>query len=66
LICRPFWNLPVPRAPSEDTLRSAVVFSQGDPATDVFYVRQGSIKLSVLSRTGSDAGGGPEPRGFLW
>jgi CRP-like cAMP-binding protein len=35
--------------------RSAVVFSQGDPADDVFYVQQGRIKLSVLSRTGKEA-----------
>src|SRR5215208_1998259 len=35
--------------------RSAVVFGQGDAATDVFYVQQGSIKLSVLSRTGKEA-----------
>ena len=35
--------------------RSAVVFSQGDPATDVFYLQLGSVKLSVLSRTGKEA-----------
>jgi CRP-like cAMP-binding protein len=35
--------------------RSAVVFAQGDPATEVFYVQLGSIKLSVLSRTGKEA-----------
>jgi CRP-like cAMP-binding protein len=35
--------------------RSAVIFSQGDHATDVFYVRQGRVKLSVLSRTGKEA-----------
>jgi len=35
--------------------RSAVIFAQGDPAGDVFYVQQGSIKLSVLSRTGKEA-----------
>ena len=35
--------------------RSAVVFSQGDVAADVFYVQQGSVKLSVLSRTGKEA-----------
>jgi CRP-like cAMP-binding protein len=35
--------------------RGASVFSQGDPASDVFYLRQGSIKLSVLSRTGKEA-----------
>jgi CRP/FNR family cyclic AMP-dependent transcriptional regulator len=35
--------------------RGASVFSQGDAATDVFYLQQGSIKLSVLSRTGKEA-----------
>jgi CRP/FNR family cyclic AMP-dependent transcriptional regulator len=35
--------------------RSAVIFSQGDSASDVFYIQQGSIKLSVLSRTGKEA-----------
>ena len=35
--------------------RSAVVFSQGEPATEVFYIQHGSVKLSVLSRTGKEA-----------
>jgi CRP/FNR family cyclic AMP-dependent transcriptional regulator len=35
--------------------RSAVIFSQGDPATEVFYIQEGSVKLSVLSRTGKEA-----------
>jgi CRP/FNR family transcriptional regulator, cyclic AMP receptor protein len=35
--------------------RSAVIFSQGDAATDVFYIQTGSVKLSVLSRTGKEA-----------
>src|ERR1041384_4724652 len=35
--------------------RSAVIFTQGDSATDVFYVQLGRIKLSVLSRTGKEA-----------
>ena len=35
--------------------RSAIVFSQGDAATDVFYIQDGSIKISVLSRTGKEA-----------
>jgi CRP-like cAMP-binding protein len=35
--------------------RSGVVFSQGEPATDVFYLQRGSVKLSVLSRTGKEA-----------
>ena len=35
--------------------RSSVIFSQGAPATDVLYLQQGSVKLSVLSRTGKEA-----------
>src|SRR5688500_14363938 len=35
--------------------RSAVIFSQGEAAADVFYLQQGSVKLSVLSRTGKEA-----------
>ena len=35
--------------------RGAAIFSQGDAATDVFYLQQGSVKLSVLSRTGKEA-----------
>ena len=35
--------------------RSTIIFSQGDAATDVFYIQHGSVKLSVLSRTGKEA-----------
>lgn len=35
--------------------RSAGIFSQGDLATDVFYLQQGRVKLSVLSGTGKEA-----------
>jgi len=35
--------------------RGAAIFSQGDTAADVFYLQQGSVKLSVLSRTGKEA-----------
>ena len=35
--------------------RSAVIFSQGDAATDVFYIQNGSVKLSILSRSGKEA-----------
>lgn len=35
--------------------RGAVVFSQGDRADDVFYLREGVIKLTVLSRIGKEA-----------
>jgi CRP/FNR family cyclic AMP-dependent transcriptional regulator len=31
------------------------IFAQGDPATDVMYVEQGTIRLSVLSHTGKEA-----------
>ena len=32
-----------------------VVFSQGDPCANVFYIQQGGVKLSVLSKTGRGA-----------
>jgi CRP-like cAMP-binding protein len=35
--------------------KSSVVFAQGDPAHAVFYIQKGSVKLSVLSRTGKEA-----------
>jgi CRP/FNR family transcriptional regulator, cyclic AMP receptor protein len=35
--------------------RSVVIFAQGDPATEVMYIQQGTVKLSVLSRTGKEA-----------
>jgi CRP/FNR family transcriptional regulator, cyclic AMP receptor protein len=31
------------------------VFAQGDPATSVMYVEQGTVQLSVLSHTGKEA-----------
>jgi CRP-like cAMP-binding protein len=35
--------------------RGAVVFSQGAPASSVFYIQAGGIKLSVLSSRGKEA-----------
>ena len=35
--------------------KSSVVFAQGDSAADVFYLQNGTVKLSVLSRTGKEA-----------
>ena len=35
--------------------RSAVIFAQGASCTDVMYLQQGSVKLSVLSRGGKEA-----------
>lgn len=33
----------------------AVIFAQGAPATSVFYLREGSVKLAVLSSGGKEA-----------
>ncbi|MBI3049695.1 MAG: Crp/Fnr family transcriptional regulator [Acidobacteria bacterium] len=35
--------------------RGAVVFAQGTPASSVFYIQDGSIKLSILSPGGKEA-----------
>jgi CRP/FNR family transcriptional regulator, cyclic AMP receptor protein len=42
------------RAP-EEYQRGEVIFSQGDPASDVGYLQKGAIKVSVLSRIGKEA-----------
>jgi CRP/FNR family cyclic AMP-dependent transcriptional regulator len=34
---------------------SALVFSQGDPATTIMYVESGTVRLSVVSHTGKEA-----------
>jgi CRP-like cAMP-binding protein len=31
------------------------LFTQGEPATSVFYIEEGAVKLSVLSKTGKEA-----------
>jgi CRP-like cAMP-binding protein len=35
--------------------RGSIVFAQGAPANSVFYIQQGGVKLSVLSRLGKEA-----------
>jgi CRP/FNR family transcriptional regulator, cyclic AMP receptor protein len=35
--------------------RGAVIFAQGTPASSVFYIQDGGVKLSVLSSTGKEA-----------
>ena len=35
--------------------RGDVVFAQGDPGDHVFYIQQGAVKLSVLSKAGRQA-----------
>lgn len=32
-----------------------IIFSQGEPSDAVMYIQQGSVKISVLSRTGKEA-----------
>jgi len=34
---------------------SAPIFAQGDPAKAIFYIREGKVKLSVVSRQGKEA-----------
>ena len=35
--------------------RAEVIFSQGDPCESVFYIQEGGVRLSVLSKTGREA-----------
>src|SRR5471030_478972 len=35
--------------------RNQIVFSQGDPADSVFYIREGKVKVTVLSEQGKEA-----------
>src|SRR3954462_3093472 len=35
--------------------KGKLVFAQGHPSDDVMYIQKGSIKISVLSRTGKEA-----------
>jgi len=44
----------VPIAASEHPPR-AIIFSQGEPATTVFYIQSGSVQISVVSHAGKEA-----------
>ena len=46
------------RLPVERTSlnRGEVVFAQGTPATSVLFLQTGTVKLSVVSRGGKEAG----------
>jgi CRP-like cAMP-binding protein len=35
--------------------RGETIFQQGDPSRDVFYIQDGGVKLSVISRAGREA-----------
>src|SRR5437764_12482250 len=38
-----------------DLKKNQVLFSQGDPADAVFYIKKGNIKLTVVSQRGKEA-----------
>jgi CRP-like cAMP-binding protein len=38
-----------------DFHKNEIIFSQGDPAKAVFYLRRGLVRLSITSRTGKEA-----------
>jgi CRP/FNR family cyclic AMP-dependent transcriptional regulator len=38
-----------------DFARGTTIFVQGDPATSVMYIEQGTVRLSVLSHSGKEA-----------
>lgn len=38
-----------------DFQKNEIIFSQGDPAKAVFYLRKGLVRLSVTSHTGKEA-----------
>jgi CRP/FNR family cyclic AMP-dependent transcriptional regulator len=42
-------------ATSRDYAQAAVIFSQGEPADAVYYIRSGRVKLSLLSARGKEA-----------
>ena len=52
---REFLDTPGLRRRITKHARSSVIFAQGSPADEVYYVQQGSVKISVLSRTGKEA-----------
>jgi CRP-like cAMP-binding protein len=39
----------------ESLSRNQIVFSQGSPAADVFYIQRGGVKLTVVSGVGKEA-----------
>ncbi len=35
--------------------KGQIVFSQGDPADEVFYIQKGKVKVTVISEQGKEA-----------
>jgi CRP/FNR family cyclic AMP-dependent transcriptional regulator len=50
-----FLNSPGVARTLVDYQPAAAIFSQGDPSDTVLYIQHGSVKLSVLSKTGKEA-----------
>ena len=50
-----FLNAPGLARKFVDYRSAEVIYSQGDPSEAVLYIQSGSVKLSVLSRTGKEA-----------
>ena len=46
--------------------RGEVIFRQGDPCDSVLYVKDGGVKISVLSKTGKQAVVAILGLGFFW
>jgi CRP-like cAMP-binding protein len=50
-----FLNFPGVARTLVDYQPAAAIYSQGDPSDTVLYIQHGSVKLSVLSKTGKEA-----------
>jgi CRP-like cAMP-binding protein len=50
-----FLNSPGVTTQVADYAPGAVIYSQGDPSDTVLYIQQGTVKLSVVSKTGKEA-----------
>src|ERR1700729_913511 len=40
---------------SGDYRRNEVIFAQGDPSSDVLYIKKGGVKLSIVNENGKEA-----------
>jgi CRP/FNR family cyclic AMP-dependent transcriptional regulator len=45
----------VPRGTTTELRKKRIIFSQGSPANAVFYIKEGKVKLTVLSERGKEA-----------
>jgi hypothetical protein len=45
----------VPRGTTQELRKKEAIFSQDSPANAVFYIKEGKVKLTVLSERGKEA-----------